>query len=129
MWQTYEHESDPSGRYPMNNLLIQQLHELLPNPTPSTHLKCEGALRVAAATLCRLEPNELTATTVVCDLSDGDFDELHLLVQEIADEYGVDASIQHQRASSYSVRLTPRPPAIPEAGQPDKSLFARFFRR
>jgi hypothetical protein len=115
----------------MKNLLNQQLDELLANsPIPNTELQCEGALRVGAATLCRVAPNEITATTVMCDLHEGMVDVFESLVQAIADEYGLEASIHH-RAGSCSVRFTcPQRAAVPiQARHADKSMLARLLRR
>jgi hypothetical protein len=90
----------------MNKLLNQQLDELLTNSAvTSTDLECESALRVGAATLCRA-PNEITATTVVCNVADADFVIFDSLVQDITDEYGLEAIIKWQ-PGGYSVRFTP----------------------
>jgi hypothetical protein len=91
----------------MNKLLHQQLDELLTNsPAISSDLECESALRVGAATLCHAAPNQITATTVVCNLKDADFGRFESLVQDVADDYGLEASIQWH-AGAYSVRFTP----------------------
>jgi hypothetical protein len=100
----------------MNKLLNQQLAEVLTGAgfRAKSGLKCEGVLRVGAGTLCRAAPGEITATTVVCDLQGAAVDTFEWLVQDIADEYGLDAGIQQQRTGSYSVRFTcPRPPELP----------------
>ena len=114
----------------MNTLLNRQLDELLTNPTSSTQLKCEHALRVGAATLCRAGPNEITATTVVCDLAGDDVNALERVVQDIADEYGVEATIR-QQFGSCSVHFTlPRPPATStDTLRADKSVLARLLGR
>jgi len=115
----------------MNKLLNQQLDEVLTGSGFRAHLKCEGALRVGAGTLCRAAPGEITATTVVCDLQGADLDSLKSLVQEIADEYGLEASIQ-QQPGSYSVRYTcPRPTNVPgdtvQTNRANRSLLARLL--
>ncbi len=112
----------------MNNLLNQQLDELLTgSQLRGPKLQCESALRVGAATLCRAAPSEITATTVECNLEGANLDTFASLVQEIADEYGLEASVhQHnQQQAACSVRFTwPLPPADV---QPEKSLLARLF--
>jgi hypothetical protein len=90
----------------MNKLLNQQLDELLTDsPFTSTHLECESALRIGAATLGRAAPGEIAATTVVCKVADAVVDTFESLVQEIVDEYGLEATIQW-RHGGYSVRFT-----------------------
>jgi hypothetical protein len=115
----------------MNKLLNQQLDELLTDScVTSTDLECENALRVGAATLCGAAAGGITATTVVCNLADAAFDTFESLVQDIADDYGLEASMKWQ-AGAYAVRFTlPQlaPPTI--ASRPaEKSLLARLFRR
>ncbi len=115
----------------MNNLLNQQLDELLTNARiPSTNLRCEGALRVGAATLYRAAPHEITATTVVCDLEGADMHTFQSLIQEIADDYGLDAGIQ-QQLGSCSVRFTCALPSVAplQVKEPEKSILARLLRR
>ena len=113
----------------MNILLKQQLDELLARCNSDTDLQCERALRVGAATLRRAAPNEITATTVVCTLARSNLGTLEALVQDIADEYGVDASIQKQ-AGSYSVRFAcPQLPVPSETANGRKSVLARLLRR
>jgi hypothetical protein len=112
----------------MNTLLNQQLDELLNNSSnPATDLQCEGALRVGAATLRRAAAGAIAATTVVCALADSDLDAFDWLVQDIADEYEVDASI-HEQSGSYSVRFT-RPDVPPEPLHAQKSVLARLLHR
>ncbi len=117
----------------MNKLLNQQLAEVLTGAgfRPRSRLNCEGALRVGAGTLCRAAPGEITATTVVCDLPGADLDTFEWLVQDIADEYGLEANIQQQQAGSYSVRFTCPPlTAVPgDTLDANKSLLARLLRR
>src|SRR4051794_30894941 len=112
----------------MNKLLTRQLDELLTDSTSNTDLKCESALRVGAAMLCRARPNEITAATIVCDLAAGDVTTLECVVQDIADEYGVVATLR-QHGGSYSVRFSlPLSPAA-KSEQPEKSVLARLLRR
>jgi len=113
----------------MNKLLNRQLDELLTNSRiPSTNLRCESALRVGAATIGRATTSEIAATTVVCDLQDADLDTFESLVQEIADEYCLEASIQQQQQHcAYSVRFTwPLPSVSARDVQAEKSLLARL---
>jgi len=114
----------------MNKLLNQQLDELLTTSTSQANLKCEGALRVGAATLCRALPTEITATTVLCLTGGADADAFRSVVQDIADEFGLDATIrqQQEQQASCSVRFTrPLLPIVtPNAGT---SLLARLLRR
>ena len=114
----------------MNKLLNQQLDEVLTNSSLRARLNCEGALRVGAGTLCRAAAGEITATTVVCDVQGADLDSLESLVEDIADEYGLEASIQ-QRPGSYSVRFTcARVTAAPiDTLHANKSVLARLLRR
>jgi hypothetical protein len=114
----------------MNKLLNQQLDELFANsPIANTKLGLEGVLRVGAGTLSRAAHGEITATTVVCDVRGADVEEFECLVQDIADEFGLDVRIQ-QQPCSWSVRFTRRHPAfIPiETGRADKSVLALLFR-
>lgn len=116
-------------RNPMSNLLYHQLDELLTTSASRATLWCERALRVGAATLCR-GPGEITATTVVCNLFDDNFDAVRALVSDIADEYGLVTTIQRQQTGSYSVRFS-----WPQANEPAqplphaKSAVARLLRR
>jgi hypothetical protein len=111
----------------MNKLLTQQLDELLANSS-ATDLKCESALRIGAATLCHAAPTEITAARVMCDLADSDVSAFEVLVQKIADEYGLDACIE-QQPSSYAVRFTWPPVPALEPIPEEKSLLARLLGR
>ena len=114
----------------MNNLLQEQLHEVLTKSANSAALECERALRVGAATLYRARLGEVTATTVVCNLAKDEIDAVESLAAEVADEYGLEASIQEQQSGSYSVRFS-----WPQAYEPvqgmacQKSFLARLLRR
>jgi hypothetical protein len=117
----------------MNKLLNQQLDEVLIGSGFRARLECEEALRVGAGTLCRAAPGEITATTVVCDLQGADLDAFESLVEEIGDEYGLEASIQ-QQVGSYSVRYTrPRLTGAPidtvPTNRANRSLLARLLCR
>jgi len=113
----------------MNTLLQQQLDELLARSARQATLECERALRVGAATL-RLAPHgEITATTVVCNIVDDDVDAVESLASDIADEYGLAASIQHQ-PGSYSVRFTgSEAREAVKSVAAEKSLLARLLGR
>jgi hypothetical protein len=89
----------------VNNLLHQQLEALLANTPSRAALKFESALRVGAGTQCRGEWSQITATTVVCEVPPDEIEAFRSLVEEIAEEYGLDASIR-QNPGSYSVRFT-----------------------
>jgi hypothetical protein len=95
----------------MNKLLDEQIHELLRRSNGRAFGERERAraLRVAAATLWRGLSDAITATTVVCDVADGQLDAVVTLVADIAEEYGVDASVQQQQGCC-SVRFRPLPP-------------------
>ena len=114
----------------MAKLLNQQLGEILVSAGFTTTLKCESALRVAAATLFRAAPHEITATTIVCDLQGGDADTFEWLVQEIADEYVLQVRIREQ-PESYSVRFSrPQVPLVPVRDEAaGNSMLARLLRR
>lgn len=89
----------------MNKLLDDQIQEVLTRSDTRAFIECERALRVGAATLWRAAPAEVTATTVVCSVSDRHFDAVESLVGKIAEEYGFDARIQQQQGS-LSVRFS-----------------------
>lgn len=89
----------------MNNLLYQQLDESLVKSDSRRRRNAESALRVAAATMCQATSREITATTVVCDARAEDLDAFESLVAEIAEEYGLNASVRPQPGSC-SVRFT-----------------------
>jgi hypothetical protein len=114
----------------MNNLLYGQIDELLNRSWSHTGLRCESALRAAAGTLSRGAWGEITATSVVCDLAGDEVDGFESLVADIADEYGVEASIRHH-PGWYSVRFTslPRASAHDESGRSVKQLLARMLAR
>jgi hypothetical protein len=84
---------------------------------------CEGALRVAAATLRRATSGDITATTVMCETADTDVGAVHALVGDIAREYGLDASIR-QLAACWSVRFSQPQPTL----SPSRSVL-HFWRR
>jgi len=114
----------------MNTLLQQQLNELLVDSVTRPKLACESALRVGAATLRRGRPEEISATTVLCEVAADHFEAFASLVSDIGDEYGLQTSIQ-PRSGSYSVRFSCPPTAALSAGSTPgvKSVLARLLRR
>ena len=95
---------------------------------PRVGLGYEAQLRVAAATLSRAEPHEITATTVVgVGIGADDLDRFRKLVAEIADEFDVEATMRI-RLGSFSVRFT-RPARATTASTRNgsKSMFSRIF--
>ena len=94
----------------MNNLLQEQLDEVLTLCASRATLACERALRVGAKTLYRAALGEITATTVVCNLAIDQIAALESLAAEIANEYGLEATMRQQQSGSWSVRF-----AWPEA--------------
>ena len=86
----------------MNSRLAFQLHEILSEPRHE--LANEKPLRVAASMLSRAPVHQMTATTVVGALGEDDADAVCGLVQEIADEYELDAKITFHDGS-FSVRF------------------------
>jgi hypothetical protein len=86
----------------MNSRLASQLHETLSEP--SREPANENALRVTATTLSRARADEMTATTVVGTLGRDDAEMFRELVQEIADEYGLQAKVTFT-IGSFSVRF------------------------
>jgi hypothetical protein len=117
----------------MNNLLQEQLDEVLTKSARGATLEYERALRIGAETLCRARVGEITATTIVCNIADDEIDAVESRVADIAEEYGLEASIRRQQPGSYSVRFT-----WPETYEPvqattqttaQKSLLARLLGR
>jgi len=97
---------------------------------PCTGLACERQLRTAAAVFSRLGAGEITATRVVGVLGADDTDRFRARVGEIADEYGLDATITFH-VGSFAVRFTP---CIPVPDEPRRarsplSLLARIAHR
>ena len=74
-------------------------------------LRTEGALVVAARMLSGSPDYAMTATTVVGVLGRDDVDEFRSLVQDIADEFGLNAVVR-LKTGSFSVRFS----RLPEDG-------------
>jgi hypothetical protein len=89
----------------MNDLLSQQMDAILARSVRGRVRACETQLRVAAATLRRGAPGEITATTVVCDPAAEELGVFESLVADIGDEYGVQVSIR-PNSEWYAVRFT-----------------------
>jgi hypothetical protein len=92
----------------LNPFLARDLADILREPTPRDELVNEGPLIVAARMLSRAAESEMTATTVVGVLGCDDAHALRSLVQNIADEFGLEATIK-LKVGSFSVRFS-RPP-------------------
>ena len=75
--------------------------------TRRTGLVCESQLRIAASTLRRGVPQEITAVTTVGIVGPDDLNALNNLVAAIEEEFDVDASVRLY-VGSFSVRFTPR---------------------
>lgn len=89
----------------MNPSLARELEDILQQPTPDAELSCESPLVVAASLLRRAPAHEMTATTVVGVLGRDDVEAFGALVRDIADEYGLDATVR-VNVGSFSVRFT-----------------------
>jgi hypothetical protein len=113
----------------MNNLLKEQLDEVLSKSASGATLEYERALRVGAETLCRARAGEITATTVVCNIPDDEIHAVESLVDDIADEYGLEACIRWQQPGSFSVRFTWPELFEPEQIMGQKSFLARLLGR
>jgi hypothetical protein len=114
----------------MDSLVYRQANEVLARTAGRTVLACEGSLRVGAATLCNSAAGDVTATIVVCYVDSVGVEHLEELVAQIADEFGLEATIR-QRHGSSSVRFTCPIPAVveemPKLGI--KALLARLLAR
>src|SRR5689334_17612890 len=91
----------------LNPTLEHQLTEALAPRTSErcAGLGCEASLRVAAGTLCRTRPAEVTATTVVGVLGRDDVAALEALVGDIASEFGLQSRMRMSGAT-FSVRFS-----------------------
>jgi hypothetical protein len=89
----------------VNPTLALQVTDILDGKTRSAELACQGALIVAARMLGGAPEFAMTATTVVGVLGRDDVDEFRALVQDIAEEFGLDASVT-LKAGSFSVRFS-----------------------
>jgi poly(3-hydroxybutyrate) depolymerase len=87
-----------------NPTLALQVTDILAGPA-RPELACERALVVAARMLDGAAEHAMTATTVVGVIGRDDVDEFRSLVQDIAEEFGLDAEIR-LKTGSFSVRLS-----------------------
>src|SRR5215216_1523249 len=88
----------------LNPTLALQVTDILAGPARSEHAR-QGALVVAARMLCDASEYATTATTVVGVLGRDDAAEFRSLVQDIAEEFGLDASVT-LKTGSFSVRFS-----------------------
>lgn len=82
----------------VNPTVAMQVADILARPTPA-ELACQGALVVAARMLIDTSEYAMTATTVVGLLGNTDAEDFESLVQDIAQEFGVDASVTLKKGS------------------------------
>ena len=88
------------------NPVTAQRHEATALQTGNcVGLECESQLRIAAAMLARVPAGEVSATTVVGDLRADEERQFEGLVAEMADEYGLDATLRMEDGK-FSVRFT-----------------------
>ena len=83
---------------------LDEGHAARSTPARPAELGCESALRTGAATLCN-GAGRITATTVVCEVDYAELNVLECLVADIADEFGVCASIR-EASGAYAVRFS-----------------------
>jgi hypothetical protein len=88
----------------VNPSLARDLEGILKKPAAHVELASESLLRVAASMLSRAPTHEMTATTVVGVLGRDDVEAFRALVHDIADEYGLDATVT-LKVGSFSVRF------------------------
>jgi hypothetical protein len=88
----------------MSSRLASQLQEILNEPQPHAELLNDKPPRVAASMLRRAPVLQMIATTVVGALGRDDVDRFCGLVQEVADEYELEATITFH-VGSFSVRF------------------------
>lgn len=91
----------------MNPRPASQLHRILYEAHPRAELVNAKPLRVAARMLSRSSADEMTATTVVGALGPDGIDAFRGLVQAIADDYQLTATITFH-VGSFSVRFDRR---------------------
>ncbi|HEX8968968.1 MAG TPA: hypothetical protein VF937_13870 [Chloroflexota bacterium] len=88
----------------MNPSVARDIEGILNKPSPRNELTCASPVRVAASLLSRAPGREMTATTVVGVLDGEDVEAFRALVNDIADEYGLDATLTIT-PGSFSVRF------------------------
>ena|SRR5436305_5383058 len=89
----------------LNPTLALQVTDILDQQPQRVELACEGALVVAARMLSGAAEDAMTATTVVGVLGRDDVDEFRSLVQDIAEEFNLDAEVR-LKMGSFSVRFS-----------------------
>jgi len=87
----------------MNPVTAQQRSATRMYADDCAGLECESQLRVAAAMLARTD--EITATTVLGELRPDQPAQFESLVTDIADEYGLDATLRVE-GGQFSVRFS-----------------------
>ena len=108
----------------MNTLLANQLGELVNAPSGARDVLYEHTMRVAAGTLRRSDPDEVSATTVVGVVGADDMAAFESLVYRIAEDSGVEPQIR-LRGDVFSVRFS-RPTVAPTAAPRRNGLKARL---
>ena len=88
----------------LNPTLALQVTDILAEPA-RPDLASQGALVVAARMLSDASEDAMTATTVVGVLGRDDAEEFRSLVQDIAEEFGLDAAVT-LKTGSFSVRFS-----------------------
>lgn len=89
----------------MNLSWMRELADILNVAPPPEELACTEQLLVAARMLNGGAADQMTATTVVGVLGGDDVDALRSLVDAIAQDFGLEASVR-VRAGSFSVRFS-----------------------
>jgi len=88
----------------VNQLLTRQVLEVIGDEPRPNALPFERSVRVAAATLSNARQCDVSGTTVIGVLGPDDQDALLDLVEAIAQEYTLDATIK-PRGGSFSVHF------------------------
>jgi hypothetical protein len=89
----------------LNPGLALQVRDILDPEPQRVEPACEGALVVAARTLSAAAEYAIAATTVVGVLGRDDVNEFRSLMQDIAQEFNLDAEVQ-LKMGSFSVRFS-----------------------
>jgi hypothetical protein len=90
----------------LHTSLAHEIDEILSEPARTRiELACERQLTVAASMLSHAPADAMTAVTVVGVLGRDDLDAFRVLVREICDELGLDATVSVQ-VGSFSVRFS-----------------------
>jgi hypothetical protein len=88
----------------VNPSLARDLEGILNKPAAHVGRASESPLRVAASMLSRARTHDMTATTVVGVLGRDDVEAFRALVHDIANEYGLAATVT-VKVGSFSVRF------------------------